>query len=470
MNILIKNGKVVLKDSVEIKDILIEDRKIKKIADNIDILDAELVDASGKLVIPGGVDVHTHMNLDLGKFVSCDDFYTGTVAASYGGTTTICDHIGALEKGASLIKLINHYHDIADGRAVIDYSFHGAMYEENEALLSEIEDLKNLGIPSVKIYTTYSGKLNDDQILRILKMAKKTGSIICVHCENDGSIAQLRSEAIKNRNLDPKYHAQTRPNASEAEAINRLIYLSEMAGYPKLYIVHTSTKEGLDEIINARRRGVKNLYCETCTQYLVYDDSKYKDFPNEEAVKYICAPPLRKKEDIEALWNGIINGDVDVIATDHCPFIYETEKKPYADDFTKAPGGIPGVEERMEVVLTEGLKRGVNLNKLINLLCTNPAKVFGFYPQKGSIEEGTDADIVIMSKEKYTIKQENRHSKCDYTSYEGFKTDFMVDTVIFKGQFILNKNHFYGKEGFGKFIERKIGKGQKLYDGCDINR
>ncbi|NVF12313.1 dihydropyrimidinase [Anaerococcus sp. AGMB00486] len=458
MKTLIKNGKVVLKDKVDFLDILLEGRKISKIGKNIEEKVDKIIDAKDKLVIPGGVDVHTHMSLDLGKFIACDDFASGTYAASFGATTTICDHIGDLGKGASLHSLIDHYHDIADGKAYIDYSFHGAMYEENESLLSEIEDLKNEGIPSIKIYTTYGGKLNDDQILRVLKTAKKTGSIVCVHCENDGLIYELRNEAIRDNKLSPKYHALTRPNQSEAEAINRLIYLSETAGYPKLYIVHTSTKEGLDEIKRARERGAKNLYCETCTQYLTYDESKYMDNPSDEAVKYICAPPLRKKDDIEALWDGIRNGDVDVVATDHCPFIYESEKKPYADNFIKAPGGIPGVEERIEVVLTLGLQRKISLVRLMEVLSLNPSKIFGFYPNKGSIEEGTDADLAILTMNGYTIKQENRHSRCDYTSYEGFDTDFKVDTVISKGKIILDEKGYYAKAGMGEFIKRILSK------------
>ena len=332
------------------------------------------------------------------------------------------------------------------------------MYEVNDDLIEEIEDLMDEGIPSIKIYSTYAGKLEDDEILRVLKKAKEVGTIVCVHCENDGLIKELRKEAIEAGNLSPKYHALTRPNESEAETINRLAYLSKVAGDPKLYIVHTSTKEGLDEIKAARARGLKNIYCETCTQYLTYDESKYMDNPNKEAVKYICAPPLRKKADVEALWEGIKNEDVDVIATDHCPFIYESEKKPYADDFTKAPGGIPGVEERMEVVLTEGLKRNIPLNVLTKLLCKNPAEIFGFSNKKGSLEEKKDADIGIFSKNSYTITQENRHSKCDYTSYEGYKTDVKIDTVIAKGKIILDKNGYYGKKGMGKFIKRKLDK------------
>ncbi|MGO3018082.1 MAG: amidohydrolase family protein, partial [Anaerococcus sp.] len=255
---------------------------------------------------------------------------------------------------------------------------------------------------------------------------------------------------------DPIYHAKTRPPETEAEAINRLIYLSEMAGYPKLYIVHTSSKKGLEEIKAARKRGVKNLYCETCTQYLTLDEEKYIQGGNEEGIKYIMAPPLRKKEDIEALWQGIIDGDVEVIATDHCPFYYKGEKLPYKDNFLSCPGGAPGVEERLEIIITEALKRGIALEKIMNLLSTNPSKIFGLYPKKETIKIGSDADLVVLSEKPYIIKQENRHSNCDYTSYEGYETKFKVDTVIARGDLILDRDTYLAEKGRGKFIERKL--------------
>lgn len=456
MSILIKNGNVVLKDGIYQKDILIEDEKIVKIEDHIENKANKYLDAKDKYVLPGGVDVHTHMNLDLGTYVAVDDFYTGTVAASFGGTTTIVDHIGALEDGASLKSMIDHYHNLADGKAVIDYSFHGALYELNDQLLDEIEDLYEEGIVSVKIYTTYGGKLDDGQMLRVLKKAKETGTVVCVHCENDKAIEELRNEAIENKNLSPIYHAKTRPAETEAEAINRLIYLSEMAGFPKLYIVHTSTKKGLQEIIKARDRGVKNLYCETCTQYLLLDQSKYEEGGNSEGIKYIMSPPLRTKEDIEALWTGIKNGHVDVIATDHCPFFYKRDKLPHKDNFTGAPGGAPGVEERLEVVISEGLKRNIKLERLVDLLSTKPSKIFGLYPKKGELKSGSDADITIIKDEPYIIKQKNRHSNCDYTSYENYKARVKVDTVISRGKIILDEDNYTGQKGAGKFIARKF--------------
>lgn len=453
MSLVIKNANLNWKNIVDIK---IEDQKIKELGYNLDTEGCDVYDAKENLTIAGGVDVHTHMTLDLGKYVAIDDFYSGTVAASNGGTTTIVDHISFGEKDSYVREMIDRYHKSAKGNAVVDYSFHGAIQDARDKTLQQIEDLHKEGIVSEKIYTTYGGQIDDYEIFKILKTAKKTGTVICVHCENDGSIKKLREEAEKEKKLDPIYHAKTRPAQTEAEAINRLIYLSEMAGCPKLYIVHTSTKLGLEEIKNARKRGVENLYCETCTQYLLLDESKYVEGGNSEGVKYICAPPLRKKEDIEALWEGIRNGDVDTVATDHCPFYYESEKLPHKDNFLTCPGGIPGVEERVEIILTEGLKRGIDIERLIEVLSLNPSKIMGLYPKKGIIQPKSDADITILSKNKYTIKQENRHSKSDYTTYEGFESDYEVKTVLCRGEFVLKDGEFVGKKGYGEFIKRKF--------------
>lgn len=456
MSILLKNAKIIGEDGFLLRDIYIEDEKIIEIAVNIKRDADRIIDLKESLTMPGGVDVHTHLSLDLGKFISIDDFYTGTRAASFGGTTSIVDHIAFGPRGSLVSDEIDKYHKMAGGNAVIDYSFHGAIQEVTDDILDEISSLYDEGIVSTKIYTTYGGMLDDKHMLRVLQKAKETGTVVCVHCENDGMIAELRDEAKSAGNLAPIYHAKTRPAEAEAEAINRLIYLSEVAGFPKLYIVHTSSALGLREIQKARSRGVKNLYCETCTQYLTLTEEKYLEGEESQGVKYICAPPLRKQSDVDALWEGIIDGTVDVVATDHCPFFYESEKLPYKDDFLNAPGGIPGIEERMEVVLTEGLKRGVSPKRLRDLLSTNPAKIFGLGYKKGNLEAGKDADIVVFDQEKYTISQANRHSNCDYTTYEGFESDFKVKIVLSRGDLILEDNEFKAEKGRGKFIKRKF--------------
>jgi len=456
MSILLKNANIVSSNIMSKNDIYIENEKITEISESLDHKANTVIDCSEKLVIAGGVDVHTHFSLDLGKYISIDDFYTGTRAASFGATTTIVDHIAFGSKDSLVKEMIDKYHAMADGQAVIDYSFHGAIQKASDEILDEIEGLYSQGIVSTKIYTTYGGKLDDDAMLKILKKAKEVGTVVCVHCENDGMIKELRDEAERDGKLDPIYHAKTRPCEAEAEAINRLSYLSELADYPKLYIVHTSSKQGLDEIRNARNRGVKNLYCETCTQYLILNEEKYLNGGNSEGVKYICAPPLRQQSDVEALWEGVKDGSVDVIATDHCPFYYETEKLEHKDNFLNAPGGIPGVEERMELILTEGLRRGVSLKRLTDLLSKNPAEIFGLSYLKGSIEVGKDADIAIFNKESYTISQDNRHSACDYTPYQDLRSDYKLDSLISKGRLILDKDDYYGQKGKGKFITRKF--------------
>ena len=452
MNLIIKNG--LINDSVKSykADILIENGIIKQIGPDIESKKYKTINAYNKLVLPGGVDVHTHMDLDLGKYRAIDDFYTGTVAAGFGGTTTIVDHIAFGPKGCSLRYQIDKYHNLSQGKAVTDYSFHGVIQPGQN--LCEMDELVDEGITSFKIYMTYDNMLSDEEILEVLIQAKKTNAVIAVHAENDGAIRHMRNFYKGLNNSKPIYHALSRPDSTEAEAINRMIYLSEIAGFPHLYFVHVSTKKGLDEIITARKRGAGNIYCETCTQYLMFTEDCYNK-ENYEGLKYIMAPPLRKTEDVEALWMGVINDDVDVIATDHCPFFLE-QKLNAKNDFTIAPGGVPGVEERMEIILTEGMSRGISINKIIDKLSTRPAEIFKLYPKKGTIQVGSDADIIIISKNKEVIKQENRHSRTDYTPYEGFEIDYTVETTILRGDIIIQDNKLEGEMGNGQFVERKL--------------
>lgn len=455
MSLLVKNAEIYDGYQNFSADIYCEEGKIKEIGKNLKANADKVIDGKDRILIPGGIDVHTHLDLDLGQYRSIDDWYQGTVAAAFGGTTTIVDHIAFGPRGCSLQSMIDTYHELSKDKAVIDYSFHGVIQDVNEASLEELQSLKDEGISSLKLYTTYGGMLDDEEILKVLQMAKKTGTIICVHCENDGSIALLREEAGKEGHLTPVYHAKTRPNATEAEAVNRLIYLSELAGYPKLYIVHTSTEEALNEIKAARKRGVKNLYCETCPQYLLLTEEKYTENGDLEGLKYIMAPPLRQEKDKEALWKGIAEGEVDVIATDHCPFYFERDKLNGKEDFRVAPGGAPGIEERVESILTEGTKRGFSINELLQKLVVNPAKIFGLYPKKGSISIGADADFVLYEKKTYTILENNRHSNCDYTTYEGFESDFTLDKTIQRGQIVIDNGELKAQAGTGQFLKRK---------------
>ncbi len=452
VKLIIKNGIIHDLGGSYQEDILIEDGKIKAISKNIEAEECHIIDAKGKMILPGGVDVHTHMDLDLGQYRAVDDFYTGSVAAAYGGTTTIVDHIAFGPRGCNLHHQINQYHRLARDKSIVDYSFHGVIQHVDENILNEMEELVQEGITSFKLYMTYDYRLTDEEILRVLLKAKEVGAIIAVHAENHGAIGYLRESCAKEGKLEAIYHAISRPSETEAEAINRMIYLSEMAGFPHLYFVHVSTKKGLDEIISARQRGAKNIYCETCTQYLTLTEECYKK-ENHEGLKYIMAPPLRTQKDIEALWKGIEDNDVDVIATDHCPF-YMDQKRDGKDDFRLAPGGASGVQERVEVVLTEGRKRGIPFSQLMNKLSTTPAKIFGLYPSKGAIQVGSHADIIIVEEEEKTIQIKNRHSRSDYTIYEGLEIDYVVDTVIQRGNILIENQRQVASQGQGVFLKQ----------------
>jgi dihydropyrimidinase len=358
MATLIKNGTIVTESDIFKGDILIEGEKISAIG-NFDKNDYEnVIDAEGKYVMPGAIDVHTHMELQQSeKYRAVDDFYTGTVAAAVGGTTSIIDHIGFGPKGCNLHHSIDNYHEIAK-KSVIDYSFHGVIQHIDDKILKELEEIiENEGIPSFKAYSTYGFKVEDEGFLRLLEQMKKSNGMLTVHAENDGVTNYLRDKFVNEGKKEPIYHALSRPNETEAETVERLINLSKMAGDAPLYIVHTSTKESLAAVRRAKQEGLKNLYVETCTQYLTLTDSKYEENGSIEGLKYLMSPPLRKQEDIDALWKGIENGDVQVIATDHCPFSFKEQKLDGKDDFTKSPGGAPGVEERVRVIFSEGVMK-----------------------------------------------------------------------------------------------------------------
>lgn len=455
MSLLIKNGKIVTASDIYNGDIYIEEGIVKEIGINLIKEADEVVDAKGKYVIPGGVDVHTHLNLDVGIAVANDDFYTGTVAAACGGTTTIVDHMGFGPKGCNLKHQIDVYHGYAKDKAVIDYSFHGVIQHVNEDILNEMDEIvNNEGIPSFKLYLTYDYMIDDEGVIKVLKKLKELEGVVTIHCENHGSIKLLREKFIKEGHTGVKYHPLSRPVESEAEAVNRMINLSSIVEGAPLYIVHLSSGLGLDYIKMAIKRGEK-VYSETCPQYLLLDDSKY-NLPNDEALKYTISPPLRSKNNIEALWNGINEGYIQTIATDHCPFALGTDKQKGKDDFTKCPNGAPGIEERIPLMFSEGvMKNRINLNKFVELCCTNPAKMFGLYPKKGTIQVGSDADIVIIDAEKeVTITHSNLHSNVDYSAYEGIKLKGYPVMTISRGEIIVKDNKFIGKKGYGKFIKR----------------
>lgn len=459
MRKIIKNGTIVTESDVFNGDILIEDEKILAIGKFEDNEADEVIDAKGKYVMPGAIDVHTHMELQQSdKYRAVDDFYTGTVAAAVGGTTSIIDHIGFGPKGCNLHHSINNYHKTAK-KSALDYSFHGVIQHVDEEILKELSEIiENEGIPSFKAYSTYGFKVEDKGFMQLLEQMKKSNGILTVHAENDGITNYLREKFLSEGKKEPIYHALSRPNETETETVERLINLSIMAGDAPLYIVHTSTKESIAAIKRAREQGLKNIYVETCTQYLTLTDSKYEENGPIEGLKYLMSPPLRKESDVEELWKAVDNGDIQVIATDHCPFLFATDKLDGKDDFTKAPGGVPGVEERVRVIFSEGvMKNRITIQKFVEVMCTNPAKIFGMYPQKGALIPGADADILIMDVEKEEVlTKENMKSTCDYCTYEGMKVKGTVNMVFSRGKLVAKDNEFLGEKGYGKFIHRKI--------------
>jgi dihydropyrimidinase len=454
---IIKNGTVVSPSETFLADILIEDGKIKSIGSNLSFDGAEVIDAYGKYVLPGAVDVHTHFDLQSGMSRAVDDFYTGSIAAACGGTTTIVDHLAFGPRDCSLKHQIKEYHKLADRKAVIDYSFHGVIQHVNDSIFKEMEELVEEGISSFKVYLTYDFKLNDAEVLRVLEKMKELGGVTTVHAENHDVINHLRETFVKEGKTAPIYHAMSRPDACEAEAVERLIHLANLAGGAPLYIVHLSCDKSLKAVEHARENGNTNIFVETCTQYLTLTDEKYLG-DNHEGLKYIMSPPLRKEEDCEALWKGIAENQIQVIGTDHCPFDFNNDKQLGKDNFTLCPNGAPGVEERVRVIFSEGvMKNRITINKFVEVMCTNPAKIFGLYPKKGILQPGSDGDIVIINPtEKEILTKSTMHSAVDYTTYEGMEVQGKIDMVMQRGEWLVKDNVFIGKKGQGEFLKRNL--------------
>jgi dihydropyrimidinase len=453
--LLIKNGLVVTENAEAVCDILCEGEKIVRIGNSLNTgEDTEVIDAAGMVVIPGGVDVHTHLNLDVGFAVASDDFYTGTVAAACGGTTSIVDHPGFGPAGCPLDHQIKKYRGLADGKAVIDYGLHGVLQHVDDDVLAGMKSLAGEGITSFKLYLTYGFKLSDADAFRVLRRARELGILITVHPENDGVIHLLREEFKAAGKTGAQFHPLSRPAECEAEAINRMALFARIAGDAPLYIVHLTCALGLEFIEAARRRGQKNLRAETCPQYLFLDESSYS-LENNEGLKYIMCPPLRSPADNAELWRGL-NSSIDVVGTDHCPFFFETQKSMGRDDFTKCPSGAPGIEERIPLMYGAVASGKLTLRRFTDLCCSNPAKIFGLYPQKGVLAEGSDADIVIIDpKLGRKITHKNLHSNVDYTVYEGISVQGWPICTVSRGEIIARDGEFRGKQGRGKFIKRE---------------
>jgi dihydropyrimidinase len=452
---LIKGGTLV-DDTREFRgDILIEREKIVKVAASIDsAVAAQVIDASGLLVMPGGIDVHTHFNIDTGTAVSCDDFYSGTRAAACGGTTTIIDHMGFGPAGCTLHHQLEKYHQDARGKAVIDYSFHGVIQHVNEAILDELYSMVHTeGISSFKFYLTYQYCLNDGDVLRLLERLKEVGALATVHPENDAVITQNRQRFIAENKRAPIWHALSRPVACEAEAIARSINLAQLAGNAPLYIVHLSNGLGMEYIKLAKARR-QPVWMETCPQYLLLNIDRYQ---REDGLKYILSPPLRPHQELDSLWCGINDGSIDTVATDHCTFPYSLRQARASDDFTRCPNGLPGVENRLALLFSEGVAKGrISASRFVALTSTNPARLFGLWPEKGSLFPGSDADLVLFDPQRrQVIHHADLHDNVDYSPWEGFECHGWPVMTLSRGEIVWRDGTFCGEAGHGRFIHRK---------------
>jgi dihydropyrimidinase len=453
MKTLIKSGRIVTAVDDYTADILIEDETVSMIGKSIDVEVDITIDARNKLVIPGGIDPHTHMELPFGGTQSSDDFFTGTRAAAFGGTTTIID-FAVQTKGESMISGVDAWHKKAEGKCAIDYGFHLITTDFEDKHTEEMYTLMDEGITSFKLFMAYPGVFlaDDATIFRAMSAAGERGGLICMHAENGIVINEIIKRFLADGRTAPKYHALTRPTIAEAEGVHRAIAIAEMAESP-VYIVHLSCTDALNQVRQARDRGIP-AFAETCPQYLFHSIDDYGD--GFEGARYVMTPPLREKHNQAELWKGLKMDDLQVISTDHCPFCMKEQKELGKDDFSKIPNGAPGVENRMSLIYNGGVvENRISLNRFVELTSTAAAKMFGLFPKKGTIAVGSDADIVIFDPEKeHTFGVEAEHMNVDYSSYEGWKVKGKVETVLSRGRVVIENGEHKGKAGDGQFLKR----------------
>lgn len=460
MRTLIANGRVITASDDRVIDVLIEDGRIQAIGTDLAVGEnTEIHDASGCLVLPGGVDVHTHLDSDVGAAKTVDTFSSGGRAAAFGGTTTIVDFCNQT-KGTSLLECLDDWHRRA-ACATVDVGAHMVMMEFHDQARAEMKTLMTReGVTSFKLFTAYPGVLmvDDGTLMRVMRVAGEHGGQVSVHCENGHIIQNLVEQAVAAGQKAPKHHMLTRPPTTEGEATNRVICIAETVGTP-VYIVHVSAKQALRAIAEGKERGV-HVHGETCPQYLFLTAEEY-DKPGFESAKVVCSPPLRERDHVEALWNGLEAGVLDVIGTDHCPFTYsdvhgiEYSKQLGVEGFNKIPNGIPGIEERMTVMFGGMRDRDFSLNRFVDVTATAPAKLFGLYPRKGTIAIGSDADIVIIDPERrWTINAADGHGRSDYSLFEGREATCKIAKVFLRGRLIVDGDQWLGKDGYGAYIPR----------------
>jgi dihydropyrimidinase len=455
MSTLIRNGTVITAEFTFPADILVEGEKIKEVRQGIPANAADgLIDATGLLLMPGGVDAHTHLDMPFGGTTSSDDFETGTRAAAFGGTTTIVD-FAIQARGTRMRDALDTWWKKAEGKACVDFGLHMIVTDLGLAGLEDMDDLVNEGVASFKLFMAYPNVLmvDDATIFRALKQTAKNGALICMHAENGSVIDVIVQQALAEGKTAPIYHGLTRPTTAEAEAVNRSIAMAEMAGVP-VYIVHLSSEDALNKVREARDRGLP-AFAETCPQYLLLSIEEM-DRPNFEGAKYVFTPPLREKKNLGKLWDGLKHDHLQVVSTDHCPFCFEDQKVLGKDDFTKIPNGGPGIENRLQLIYHHGVNEGkLTINRFVELVSTTPARIFGMYPRKGAIAVGSDADIIFWDPQAdYTISARTHHMRVDYSMFEGFRVKGNVSKVMSRGEVIVDGTKFLGKPGRGQYLKR----------------
>jgi len=452
MSVLIKNGRIVTAESHFVADLFIEGEKISAIGKDLKFNSDKVIDATGKLVFPGGIDPHVHLEMPFMGTYSSDDYETGTRAGLFGGTTSVIEFI-LQTQGDTLHNALKTWQEKSITKAVGDFAYHMAVTDFNDSVAKEVvQMIEEEGITSFKTFMAYKGALmiDDGQMVQLMKVVKKHGGIVTVHATNGDMIDSLISKNLAAGNTKPLYHYLSQPEITEAEASGRFCDMLNYTGCPG-YIVHMTCEGALNAV---RKRTLRNqkVFIETCSQYLMIDASLYE---REDGAKWVMSPPLREKKDQEALWSGINQGLIQVVGTDHCPFNLD-QKDMGRDNFAKIPNGHPAIEHRMEFMYSEGVRKGkITLNKFVEVCSTNAAKIFGMYPQKGTISIGADADIVVFDPNKeHTISVNTHHMNCDYSGYEGWEVTGKTETVLLRGKIAIENNQCHLKPGDGKFISR----------------
>jgi dihydropyrimidinase len=455
MSTLIRGGQVVSPSGAVTADVLVDGETIAAVGAPGTLTGDETIDATGKYVLPGGIDAHTHMEMPFGGTFSHDTFATGTTAAAWGGTTTIID-FAVQAKGTSLLATLDKWHEKADDNCAVDYGFHMIVSDVNDTSLKEMETCIGAGVTSFKMFMAYPGVFysTDGEILRAMQKSRENGSTIMMHAENGIAIDELAAQAVAEGRTDPVHHSYTRPPELEGEATSRAITLAKVTGSP-LYIVHLSAAQALAAVAQARNEG-QNVFAETCPQYL-YLSIEDMARPGFEGAKFVASPPLREKSHQTDLWRGLRTNDLSVVSTDHCPFCFKDQKELGRSDFRAIPNGMPGVEHRMDL-LHQGVVAGeLSLARWVETCSTTPARMFGLYPRKGVIAPGSDADIVIYDPlATQTLSAETHHMNVDYSAYEGFELTGKVETVLSRGSVVVSPSGFSGSTTHGRFLSRDL--------------